>query len=289
MAQAPTPSLIPTALTSLDRLKAWVVGNASAPTGAANFTASDTQLIQLINSASRMAMSFMARPTFLMRRVDEIRSGIGNASILTREWPIYGDLISLSVGTIAIAKQSSVGLPGWVIENPWDQSSAGNPGKITLVGYTYSRGITNVRFSYYAGYYVDAESQVLPSTGIVWPFSPLGSYAANWKVTKAGVLMTPVAAGTTPTTGQYVPPANSGEPYTFAVADAGQTVLLTYSYIPAEIDYAVMKWAGESYKYRQRIGMRSQAIAQETTSYQLVDMPDDVKLTLQQYQRTVSV
>ena len=55
----------------------------------------------------------------------------------------------------------------------------------------------------------------------------------------------------TPAAGQY---NVSGGVYTFAAADAGANVLISYGFIPAAINNACIEWVAERYRYRTRVG-----------------------------------
>jgi hypothetical protein len=60
-----------------------------------------------------------------------------------------------------------------------------------------------------------------------------------------------------------------------------------YSAIPYDIEQACIETVALRYKELDRIGLRSQAMAGETTSYNLVAMPDSVKMAINAYRRVV--
>lgn len=59
-----------------------------------------------------------------------------------------------------------------------------------------------------------------------------------------------------------------------------------YATIPADIKRACIDLVCWKYKERTRIGMSTQAMAGETTVYQVAEMPDHVKTILRQYRNT---
>lgn len=309
---APYPQ--PTDLTLLESVKAWVFNAPASLPGGGWPTASDPAIGGLISNASRMALTYMQRPTLLAHAVDEIRSGVGNSKILLKQYPLLGPLTALYVGGTLIpprpslrnnASQPPVSFPGgpagWVVENPWTPPDPGRNAVVIGTGYGFPRGEANIEVLYNAGYAILGEDQTVPWTSAytLAPAQPYGRFAADFGVTYAdGTALTAVAAS--PTQGQYVPPAaypattasySVGRFYTFAAADAAQAVLLSYSYVPADIDYAVMKWTGESYKYKERIGEKSKVMpqGQGTATWQLVAMPDDVKMVLDNYRSKIPV
>ncbi len=110
--------------------------------------------------------------------------------------------------------------------------------------------------------------------------APLGSWGADAGVTYAnGTPLTPVSSN--PTMGQY---SVSSGVYSFAAADANASVLISYSYIPADIEDACINMVGERYSYKGRIGYVSKSLAgQETVTFSVKNMPDYVKSALQPY------
>jgi Domain of unknown function (DUF2019) len=139
---------------------------------------------------------------------------------------------------------------------------------------------------YGAGYQITNESVVIPTTP---PYSvpaqaPYGEWASDGGVVHSnGVLLTAVTG--TPGIGQYA--VVSGV-YSFAPADAGSAVLLTYGYVPADLASCCMDWAAERYAYRSRIGQHSKSLGgQETMAFIVKDIPDFVVSALSPYRRVV--
>ena len=100
--------------------------------------------------------------------------------------------------------------------------------------------------------------------------------------------MTAVAAS--PATGQYIAPTSSNCFYQFAAGDVNAAVLISYSYVPADIEDACINIVGERYSYKSRPGLVSKSLGgQETMSYSQKDMPDYITTMLQPYKRVIQV
>ena len=115
--------------------------------------------------------------------------------------------------------------------------------------------------------------------------APFGPWASDFGVTYAnGTALTAVIGS--PGAGQY---NVSGGVYGFAAADAGAAVLISYGFIPAAIDNACIEWVAERYRYRTRIGQSAQTVAgQQTASYNLKDIPDFIRASLDPYRSVVA-
>ena len=275
----PALKLLPTALTSLAAVSAWLEATTPLTPPIQN------QLTGLINSASRLMFSVMSRNSFLVRTVTERRTGDDMPGLMLREWPVLS-ISSVTINGVSTTASDGQGGAGYVLD-PWDGYAPGAPQLLSVVGGTFPSNPGSTVIVYEVGYAVQDEVQTVGSTGYVWPLAPQGRFAANWKVLNAaGSTMTAVSG--TPSVGQYVAPTDDTTAYQFNPAQ-GQ-VTLNYSFIPADIDYACAKWVGEWYRYKARIGQRSQsASGQVTNSFVIEQMPADVKLTLQQYSRILTV
>ena len=89
-----------------------------------------------------------------------------------------------------------------------------------------------------------------------------------------------------PARGQY---SVSAGVYTFAAADAGSAVALSYGYIPADLEQCALEWVADRYKYKDRIGMTSKSLGgQETVAYQNKATPDFVAQSLMNFRRIIA-
>jgi hypothetical protein len=152
---------------------------------------------------------------------------------------------------------------------PWAGQLPGSPAIIQLTNGIWWMGSQNIEAIYQAGYLISNESWTVPTTPFqVTVFQPNGICSKDNGVTYAnGTALTAVAAN--PTAGQYVPPADANPGlYTFSAADAGASVLISYSYVPADLTEACNQMIAERLSYRSRIGVMSQSLAgQETIRY----------------------
>ena len=309
----------PTDLCLLQDVKGWAYGNGIANAWDTN---SDFLLNTYISMASRAILNGINRPNLLLHQVDDMLSGINGTRVMLKEFPVLSIVSfkangvtipprpAFSGGTIISSTLYPGGPVGYVLE-PWDGYAPGKQQELVSVGYPLTRGSYNVDVSYMAGYAIMGEAAKIPASTpfTIAPLAPQGPYTQDAGVTFAdGTALTAVAQGATPTTGQYVPPApppltTSGtEPdpakggpyfplYTFAAADEGKDILLNYSFVPSDLQYCCMKWVGEWWSYRDRVAQKSKALPQGggTATFQLVNMPDDLKMVLNQFNRVLPV
>lgn len=266
------------ALTTLTNVQAWL-----------NITsAKDNQLLtRLINQISAATLNYLARPSLTRQTYTELRDGVGNYRLVLRNWPVV-DITSLAVGARTIPEAASMGSSGYTLAT-WDGTSAGLPQEITLRGYQFHRGRSNIQIVYDAGYCVLGQINAVPSSGpyqlTIFPTG--GSWAQDDGVTYAnGTPFTPVSV--TPGVGQYtvMPDGTGNAIYTFAAGDAGQSILIDYSFTPADIEQAVIEWIGERYSYRDRVGQTTKGLGgSETAGYSLKGIPDYISIVLDGFKK----
>ncbi|MFZ1923484.1 MAG: hypothetical protein WAU57_17820, partial [Xanthobacteraceae bacterium] len=176
---------------------------------------------------------------------------------------------------------------GYLLET-WDGLPPGRPQALDLFDERFRPGRQNVMVSYSAGYAVSGEAATVPAAPgpyNVAVAAPFGPWAGDCGVTYAGGTALTAVAGT-PGAGQYNVSAGV---YSFAAADAGAAVLLTYGFIPAAINNACIEWVAERYRYRTRVGQSAQTVAgQMTSSYSLKDIPDFIRASLDPYRSVVA-
>jgi hypothetical protein len=264
-------------LTSLANAKAWL--------GIATST-DDVLLSRLIAGASGLILGFLNRDTLLSTTRSETHSGIGSDRLMLRQWPVTA-VASLSIDGVAIPESTSPQAVGWTCDL-WDGVGPGGPSLLWLRGYRFTRGARNIVAGYTGGYRVSAEAAAVPvSPYQVTAAAPQGPFSADLGVTNAatGAALTKIASGT-PSTGQYKVDASGV--YTFAAADQGAGVLLSYSFIPAAIENGCFELVGERYKMKDRIGVISKSLGgQETVTYSQKDMHEYVKTLLAPYVHVV--
>ena len=263
-------------LTSLANVRAWLGSQQ-------NVNADDPLLQRLIIEASQTILDYLQRADLGYTETTDIVSGRGERKLHLRNWPVI-DVTALSIDGVTVSESTSATTSGFFLE-PANGSVAGRPQAIGLRGFAqvlpnrvpaFPPGVGNIEVSYAYGYCVRDESATIGTSLKITPRAPRGSFAEDLGVTFAdGTPLTPITTGT-PSTGEYLPPDITLQTprlfYTFAAADAGKAVLLSYNFVPAPIEQACIELVGERYKYKSRIGLASASMGgQETTSYMVED------------------
>ncbi len=260
-------------LTTLGPVKAWL--------GLDN-TSSDAVLKRLIRGNSRSIMGHLQRPSFLSQTWTDTVDGRGNAAVFLEKWPVT------AVASVAVDGRnippSIGGGTGWRLQ-PWDGYPPGGPQAIELVCYSFPRGRLNVAITYTAGYMIAGEAQTVPSSGTLTTTNPQGCWAQDIGVTYAsGAALTKVASS--PSAGQYS--VDDDGAYSFNAADANASILISYSYVPSDIEDACISWVAERYRRKDRLGIKSQSAGgQVTVSYDTSDIPAYIKTQIQPYRRVL--
>ncbi len=293
-------------LAVLSDVKDWLAAG-----GQALQSADNALMSRLITATSSGIYAYLSRQVIIPRVVTERYDGYGNPRLLLRNYPVLS-LSSLIVDGVAVVGSlyptSASTSPGWppsgYLISPWDGQLPGKPqaldlwatsGGISLSCRTFPVGRQNVQVTYLCGYQVVAEAAAVPAAP---PYqvavqAPQGPWANDGGVAYAagGSL---VAVASAPAVGQYVAPTQGSQSegsatnYVFAAADAGASVLISYGFVPADVNAACIEWVAERYRYRQRIGQRSQTVAgQQTASYDTSGVPPFVKQILAPYRCVV--
>lgn len=261
-------------LASLDTIKSWVTEKSNK---------NDDLLKRLGAMATQFVLNYTQRPSFFRREVTEIRDGLGGQVMILGNWPV-ASVSAVNIGPRAISAAASLGASGWALE-AWNGYPPGYAQEITLNGGVFYCGLQNISFTYLTGFFIADEAVTIPAVDIpvVTVAAPLGSWGQDDGVTLADG--TPLAkVDCTPSTGQYS--AKAGV-YTFSSADSGTPVLISYSYVPTDIEQAVCEIVGERYRYMQRIGQNSNSTAaQITINYSLKSMQDFVREILDRYKQS---
>lgn len=264
-------------LTTLSRAKAWLSVSSSSE---------DALLSRLISEVSRFILSYLERPTLFQYIFSDWHDGLGQESQTLRHWPVR---------SVALVQADGVTIPpavnghssGFFLEE-WDGLPPGRPQSVHLRGYHFPRGPFNVNILYTAGYGIADEAHSVPEDA---PYTltvdaPHGHFAIDQGVRYAGGLSLVNTAGA-PAAGQY---SVTDGVYTFNASDAEENVLISYSYIPADVEHACLELVGERYRYRGRIGETSKSLGgAETASFSQKDMPEFIRLLLQPYKRAILV
>lgn len=242
---------------------------------------SDPALQRLITAVSRAILTTINRPAILPRLFTETQD-IGRHGILLRNWPVTS-VRSVVCGSVSsLAGLTGLAGSGWTLDPP-DEAPPGRPQMLRL-GCLGAPGAPRATITYTAGYQV-TEPSVIPQGGAYTALQPYGAWGSDVGVTFADG--TPlIRASSAPTAGQYVPDGLGG--YSFAPADAGRAILVTYGYVPADLANAARDWILDRQAYGDRIGLQSKSLGgQETISYRITATPDFVRAVLQQYTNVV--
>lgn len=245
-------------LATIANLQAWVGSSGDSAV-----------LSALITQTSQAILNSLNRGSILPVIYNEYYDGQGGLRLFIKNWPVIS-IDSLVIDGMAIPVSpplvaNSTMQSGYVLSTSDDPTPPGLEQEISLRGYRFSRGVQNVALIYSAGYQITAEAHTIPSTGpfTVTAAQPYGAWATDQGVTVNGVPMTAVVGA--PAVGQY---SVSAGIYTFAAANAGQPVAVSYGYIPVDLSLACLQAAGEIYAYKGRIGVNSKSLGgQETVSF----------------------
>lgn len=294
--------MLPGNLTSLARVKR-ILGISD--------TSADAVLADLIFAQSRRFLQDIGRkityqdvtetldgsdPAFRVRRVmtpwfaggySGGPAGIGARgwAINLSEWPVLsvssvtvdgGD----STGALTpIPQATNIGQPtqtdGWALKDSY---------RIELVGQTYAFtwGVQNVVIVYKVGFTVTDEAQTIPTAGPYTLTSVEAFYSdIGVKFADGGAALTVVT--TNPAQGEYS--VDSDGTYTFNSADTGKGVLISYAYIPGEVEQAVKEMVAWKYAEKDRFGQRQKSIDGGTVTFMVDDVPPYAASVIQRYAR----
>lgn len=281
-------------LTTITNVREWMEVNQNNAT-------INTLIAREITRVSSVLLAWLNKDTLLSKSFTETLDGYSKDFIILKKFPVTA-ITSLTIGQTVVPLDTNAPFgPGYYLE-PWDGYPPGRPQMLKLngisqalnhAGFTFPPQRQSVFITYTAGYLQQNEQQTV-ANGAVTPNATYGLWAADVSVSYADGSGTLTAVAGSPAAGQYVPPnpfsVNPTTNYTFNTADNGKAVLLNYSYIPAAVEGAVCEMVAERLSYRNRIGQKSKTLGgQETASYQLTDLPDYVKASLQSYRNVLSL
>lgn len=246
-----------TFLTSLGRIKEWL-GVDTANTDA------DALLTRMNRTVSAFVLNHLNRDALSLTQYSDIYDGYGNSFMVLRRNPVYRVLaVSFNGQAIPAATGDGFANPytnGWVLEPEYSIMGAQ---RLNFYGYVTPRHRSAVAVRYTSGY-VTTEAATIPAAAD-YTVSTVFFWLSDISVAKAsdGTLFTKVDANPGP--GQYTV-ANGV--YTFNAADASTAIVLTYSFVPSDIENAVIEIVAERYRYMDRIGMVSKSLGgQENVSF----------------------
>jgi len=256
----------------------------------------DAVLSTLISTQSRLFRS-KARRDILYQKYTETRDGTGQPGIEPWQYPVQS-VVSVLIDNVTIpAEPTTVAgdAPqyGWVLSRDrieivrYPDSLTGFVPDYGGFGYgsspyRFSRGSGNVVLTYWAGYFVSGEAGTIP--GSPYQVQAQDNFYSDSGVTFAsgGAALTKVTSA--PTASQYSVSATGL--YTFAAADTGKGVLLSYAVVPADIEQAVTDMVAWVYARRTREATRSKSgIGGESIVYQTDAIPPSAQAVIDLYER----
>jgi hypothetical protein len=267
-------------LTNLAALKAWL-GLPSVP------GPNDATLTALVTAASRSIHAWLSRPSLLPFSYAETID-LETSRITLRQWPVL-QVTAVTWRGIAVPPDENADLEasvGYALE-PGDGIPPGRPQALDLFGHQYRSGRQSLVASYSAGYAVQSEAQAVPTAAPLQlsTFSPYGPWGSDLGVTYATTGAPLAAVSASPGAGQYVVSAGT---YSFSAADAGQSVSISYGYVPQDIAQAALELAAERFRAADHIGLKSKSIGgQETIAYDTSPMSAPIQAMLQPYKRVI--
>jgi hypothetical protein len=267
-------------LTNLAALKAWL-GLPPAP------GPNDATLTALVTAASRSIYAALSRPSLLpFSYVEKI--DLETSRVTLRHWPVL-QVTSVTSRGITVPPDANADLEasvGYALQ-PGDDVPPGKPQALDLFGHHYRAGRQSLVVSYSAGYAIQNEAQPVPVTAPLQlsAFSPYGPWASDLGVTYTATSAPLAAVSASPGAGQYT--VNAGV-YGFSPSDAGQSVSISYGYVPQDIAQAALELAAERFRAAEHIGLRSKSIGgQETIAYDTSALSAPIQAMLQPYKRTI--
>lgn len=245
---------------------------------------SDTLMQRLISACSAYVQRWTDR-TFRNLPYVETRDGTGGYVLPLINYPITS-VTSVTIDGVAVPVAPALGTQQVVTVGFF-----GGPGgylfdmnRLIVRGFKFWRGLQNVQVSYAGGYLVSNEPQTIPA-GSPYSLMTLAHWNAGDRgVTYAnGTALTSQPFGTVLAAGQYS--TDSYGTYYFAAADAGKAVLISYGFVPFDVEQGTVDLIGDWLKYRDRIGTKTIAIEQQTITFTDTAMPSRALGALQQYRR----
>jgi hypothetical protein len=274
-------------LTTQARVATWMSTGPTPPSAI---------LGQLIGSMTALIYSKLNRARIYSQSFTRTFDGVGNMQLVLPDYPVT-NVTSVQQGNALVPPSvlPNVGTPqppgtnygyGWRIPL-WAGNLPGENAVLEFVNGSFYVAAQNVKVTYQAGYLISQEPALVPSTPgpyTVTVLQPQGIWSRDNGVVYAasGIALTPVKTLTV--AGQYIPPTdNAPGLYTFDAADEGAALLISYSFVPADLEEACIQLVAERYTYRGRVGDMSKSLGgQETMRFRL-GIPSEIMCMIDPY------
>jgi hypothetical protein len=244
-------------------------------------TNQDALIAQLIARESALVESWTGRTFPAVSNVSKRLNGNGSKKLVLPDQPILsvsavsilGSAVSASADGVAAGfmfDDTCLYLVGGIAGMSWGDRFPMVPQSVTV--------------SWEAGYQT-SETAFVP-TGNTPTITPTTGGTAATVVSvvdnTTGTTMTQV--GSSPATGQY---SFSAGVFTFNSAQYNDSVTMTYKYIPAAVEQAVIEMVGLDLQQRTNIGINSKTLATESITYEKKGISDSARELLMPYRRMV--
>ncbi len=249
----------------------------------------DGLLTRLIKSASTFVLNYLNRNTLELQSFSEMYDAYGSTFMILRRNPVYTvSGVSFSGVPKLAATGNGINNPyvnGWVLSPAYTPLVAPNSQRLDFHGYRLPNARASVYVEYQSGF-VMVDTATIPAAT---PFEYTTScfWLSDVSVVNAldNTLFTKVE--TTPAVGEY---SVSDGVYLFNEDDAGVEVSISYSYVPPDIQDAVIQLVCARYRYMDRIGYVSKSLGgQETVTFSQKAMDDLTKDSLNPYRNVIPV
>jgi hypothetical protein len=239
---------------------------------------SDALLSRLLQAASQFVVQYCSRG-FTVERYQDQFFGNGKTRMLLNNFPVVS--VESVTGITGSATPPASGNPlanGYALL--YNNGSA--PATLQLFGMHYPTDRL-ISVDYTAGYqysqFMTVPSPVAPATAPT--LEPMGrAWVDDIKVEAEGTLWTRVDSDPQPT--EYA--VDEEGVYTFNSADIGTGVDITYSYVPYDVEQAVLELTGSTFKRRDRLDINSKTLGgQETVVFSRASMTETVRSMLRPY------
>lgn len=266
-------------LTTLAHVKGWLTIPDSD-------TAADVNLTRMISAQGRAFQNILSRMIVAQEYIehrDGIGMGGGKSKMLFNNYPVLSvALVTIGANVLPASPDNGLTQYGY----GFDQRALW----VDPVSVGFVRGVRNVRLQYTAGFaypgydnldtYWPAEAATIPASG-AYTVSTLATWLKDLGVAfTGGAVLTAVASS--PLAGQYT--VTNGV-YTFNSADASKAILISYSYVPEDLEQACIEMIGVRFKEKDRIGQMSKSVGTETISFTQKDLTDSALLVVNQYRK----
>lgn len=242
--------------------------------GALRITAStdDVLLQRLLSACSQFYQNWLNRAPIVAQARSETFNGRGGTRQFLNHYPVLA-VASVTVDGTAIVQSTGPLVAGWTFDDT----------SVYLIGYRFNKGVQNVVIPYTGGLGA-VEAYTIPGTP--YQVSVVNANSAIFSdlgvVYAGGAALTKV--GSAPAAGQYSVAAGV---YTFAAADSGKAVSITYGYVEMDLENAVIETVKDRYETLNRMGQTSKNLEGQVVSFSIKDLQPWNRTVLEQYAKRV--